>query len=177
MREPRAAKPVPAAGMSLIEVLIAVALMVTVALSLLPLFSRSIRQNREGANYTEVTNIARSTLDMYIQMDINSPMLQVPAGADVLERHEYWDEADQVWRVMPDGDVQPPDGNRWQRTVQVRQFSVGDMSDGTLDNPLDGSEPIENVHMKVVRVIVRPRWDGTLLGRPQPFAIETVKTS
>jgi type II secretory pathway pseudopilin PulG len=163
--------------MSLIEVLIAVLLMVTVALSLLPLFSRSIRQNREGGNYTEVTNIARSALDMYIQMDFNSPMLQVPVGSTLLERHEYWDEATRTWRTMADGDAQPPGGNRWQRTIQIRQFAGGDITDGSLDNPLDGGEDIENVQLKVIRVIVRPRWLGTILGRPQPYALETVKTT
>jgi Tfp pilus assembly protein PilV len=177
MRESRTAAQTRAAGMSLVEVLIAVLLMSTIALSLLPLFTRSIRQNREGANYTEVTNIARSTLDLYMQMDINSPMMQVPVGETVLERHEYWDETDRIWRVMANADALPADAVRWQRTVEIRQFTSTDAEDGTLDNPLDGAEDIENVHIKTVRVIVRPRWTMTMLGRPQPFALEMFKTA
>ena len=167
-----------AAGMSLIEVLVAALIMMAIALGLLPLFTRSIRQNREGANYMNLTNVARSTLEAYMQLGFDDPMLTVPVGENVLERHEYWDEKDSTWKPMVDAETLPVGKNvRWQRTIEVQQFSAGDfVDDGELDNPLDGGFSPEFVQLKVVRVFVRPRWLADFaFGRPTPVALEIIK--
>ena len=167
-----------AAGMSLIEVLVAVLIMVAIALGVLPLFTRSIRQNREGANYMNLTNVARSTLESYMQLGFDDPRLAVPVGENALERHEYWDEGDSTWKPMADAETLPAGKNvRWQRTIEVQQFSAGDFVDnGQLDNPLDGGFSPEFVQLKVVRVFVRPRWRADFaFGRPTPVALEIVK--
>jgi prepilin-type N-terminal cleavage/methylation domain-containing protein len=163
------------AGMSLIEVLIAVALMVTVALSLLPLFSRSIRQNREGGNFTELTNVARSSLEEYLQLDFNSPQLTIPAGSDERLVNEYWDGTLRRWMPLADP-LNPPAGALWQRSVQVQQFAGGDLlTDGVLDDPVDGGALIGNVQLKMIRVTARPLWRNFNLGRPTPVVLEVIK--
>lgn len=166
------------AGMSLIEVLVAVLIMTAIALGLLPLFTRSVRQNREGANYMNLTNVARSTLEGYLQLRFDDPLLTVPAGQDLLERNEYWDEGDSTWKPMVDAETLPVGKSvRWQRTIQVQQFSSGDFVDnGQLDNPLDGGFSPEFVQLKLVRVFVRPRWGADFaFGRPTPVALEIIK--
>jgi prepilin-type N-terminal cleavage/methylation domain-containing protein len=165
------------AGMSLIEVLIAVLIMVVIAIGLLPLFNRSIRQNRDGSNYMELTNVARSTLEEYSQLDFNAQGLAVPAGQTMLLRHEYWSNAESRWLPLPDPN-NPPATARWQRSVQIEQFTAGDLvEDRALDDPLDGDTPEEFVHLKRIRVTVRPRWTAfDIFGRPTPIALQVVKT-
>jgi prepilin-type N-terminal cleavage/methylation domain-containing protein len=162
-------------GMSLIEVLIAVALMTAVSLSLLPLFSRSIRQNREGGNFTDLTNVARSTLEEHIQLDFNATQLVIPVGQEQRTTTEYWDAVQRRWLPLADP-TNPPAGARFQRSVQVQQYAAGDLlNNGWLDDPLDGGAGKDNVHLKVIRVTVRPLWSNFELGRPTPIVLELMK--
>jgi type II secretory pathway pseudopilin PulG len=161
--------------MSLIEVLIAVLLMVTVALSLLPLFSRSIRQNREGGTFTELNNMARSTLEEFTALDFNSPRLTLPGGSTELVVHEYWNGAQRRWVAMADANSAPA-GALWQRTVRVEQYASGGLATGQwLGPPLDGGTNIAWVQLKLVRVVVRPLWRSTEVGRRDPIVLEVIK--
>lgn len=168
-------------GMSLVEVLIAVAIMAVVALAILPLFSRSIRMNREGGNLTEVTNVARSGLEEYLQLDFNAPQLTIPPGSNLLRREDYWDPSARRWMPFDPGsppfDIEaPPAGILWHRAVEVQQFAAGDLTeDGFLDNPLDGAEPRENVQLKRIHVIVQPLWNAFAMSRPTPISLEVIK--
>ncbi len=49
-------------GFSLVEVLIAAAIFLVVALGIVPLFAQAIVNNRSGADYTTATNLAKSEL-------------------------------------------------------------------------------------------------------------------
>jgi len=77
-------------GMSLVEVMIGVALMAVTALALLPLFTHGVGQNRDGARLSELANGARSALEEYARLDLDSAPLQVPAGAKARVRDEWW---------------------------------------------------------------------------------------
>ena len=171
-------RPAPAQGMSLVEVLIAAAIMAIIALGLLPLFARSVRQNREGANYTEATNVARSTLEGYIALDFNAPALTLVGSATQLQTVQVYDIGLQRWVAVgtPPSDATKP--HRYERTVIVEQFGSGDLlDDGDLDTPLKGSDPDSLVQLKRIRVIVRPLWkNNSILGRPSPVSLETLKT-
>lgn len=168
--------PPRVAGMSLIEVLIAVAIMMVIALGIIPLFTRAMRLNREGANFSDVTNVARTTLEEYLKLDFNSPQLTLAAGQTTLTTDQYWDATTRLWTAVPVGG--PPAGAIWERTISVQQFAAGDLtSDGSLDSPLDGSVTKDNVQLKRIRVAVRPLWQGTnVLGRPSPAALELIKS-
>lgn len=173
---PSAPPRLHAAGMSLIEVLIAVAIMVTVSLSLLPLFARSIRQNREGGNWTETNNVARSALEEYQQLEFGATQLVIPAGSTERLSNQYWNAVNRRWADLADPS-NPPAGARWQRSVSVQQFSSGDLiEDGWLDDPLDGAAPADQVQLKLVRVLVRPLWRNEQIGRPTPVVLEAIKS-
>jgi type II secretory pathway pseudopilin PulG len=161
--------------MSLIEVLVAVLLMATVAVSILPIFVRSMRQNREGGNFTDLTNVARSSLEEHLQLDINAPRLTLAVGSNELILHEYWNAVQRRWLPLVDP-ANPPAGARWHRAVQVQQFSSGDLiDDGWLDNPRVGGTPADQVQLKLIRVTVRPLWRNNELGPPTPISMEVIK--
>ena len=78
----------------------------------------------------------------------------------------------------------PPATSLYQRTIQIQQFSSGDViEDGSLDDPRDGATDKDEIQLKLVRVSVRPLWGGTgtgsgifeIFGKRTPIAIEVLK--
>ncbi len=168
-------------GMSLIEVLIGVAIMFVVAIGIIPLFARSIRQNREGYNYTEITNIARSSLEELVQDDFNSPELTITAGNQKVTK-EVFDRSLKRWVAAGTAPVDPSKPHLYERWVTIEQFSAGDFKDdGYLDSPLAAGSDPTTINIKRIRVMVRPMWGAWaasasfLLGAGNPVTLEAVK--
>jgi type II secretory pathway pseudopilin PulG len=165
--------------MTLVEVLVAVLIMVVVAMGLIPLFSRSIRQNREGANFMELTNVARSTLEQYLQLDFNAPQLTLADGQPDIVIQEYWHQGVRQWLPLPADLNTLPIAAQVERTILIQQFSSGDLIlDGKLDTPHPGGTSLQQIQLKRIRVMVRPlsivgREFAT--GRPTPIALEVLK--
>ncbi|HET9765305.1 MAG TPA: prepilin-type N-terminal cleavage/methylation domain-containing protein [Thermoanaerobaculia bacterium] len=168
-------------GMSLIEVLVAVAIMTAIALGIIPLFVRSIRQNREGANYNDITNVARSALEEMVHHDFNSPDLTIDAGTSKRTR-QVFDRGLQRWVDSTSSIPAPSDAKKphiYERWITVEQFRGGDFhEDGYLDNPLPaGTSPLE-VNIKRIRVMVRPLLGPEFaFGRRNNTTLEIIKTT
>lgn len=137
-------------GFSLIEVMVASAILLVIALGLVPLYMRSIRSNVEGFDYTQVANSARSRADEFFQLPFNSPAVEVPAGQEELEVQDFYSHAEHRWMEQAEWDlVEGEDVALFTRTTTVRQFSIGD-----LKTPLVGGEAPEAVHLKEITVSV-----------------------
>jgi type II secretory pathway pseudopilin PulG len=174
---PAAAPASREAGMSLVEVLIGVALLAVIAVGILPLFANSIRQNREGGKFTDLSNVARSTLEEYERLDFNAPQLSIPAGKTSSQLDQYWDATGRQWVAFA-APGSPPSSALWQRSVVVQQYASGDLLDnGNLDTPLDGGVSASEVQLKMVRVVVRPLWNAAnkVLGVPTPVTLQLLK--
>ncbi|MFP5288831.1 MAG: prepilin-type N-terminal cleavage/methylation domain-containing protein [Thermoanaerobaculia bacterium] len=148
-----------ARGFSVIEVLIATAIFFIIAIGVLPLFTQAMANNVAGKESTEVSNFAKSRVEEMLQLPFNDERLTVPAGGNVLEIVEHWDNATHAWAPGP-----AVDGSPWVRTTRVRQFGVNDLIDGFLDNPLPGSYPAEQIHLKEIEVEVRGTRDSGPFG-------------
>jgi Prokaryotic N-terminal methylation motif len=146
-------------GFSVIEVLIATAIFFIIAIGVLPLFTHAMANNVAGKESTEVTNFAKSRVEEMLQLPFNDERLTIPAGANVLEIVEHWDNATDAWLPGP-----AVDGSPRVRTTRVRQFGVNDLLDGFLDTPLSGSFPAEQVHLKEIEVEVRGTRDSGPFG-------------
>lgn len=148
-------------GFSVVEVLIATAIFFIIAMGLLPLFTQSMANNVAGRESTEVTNYARSRTEELLQLPFNAEEMTVPAGSNVLEVVDYWSVVEEEWTPGP-----PPSESDavWVRTARIRQFNFGDLADGSLDNPLSGSTPIEQVHLKEIEIEVRGTRNSGPLG-------------
>ena len=165
-------------GMSLIEVLVAVLIMATVALSIIPLFIRAIRQNHDGATYNDVTNVARSALEEVVRHDFNAPELTVDVGTQKRTK-QVFDRGLQRWVDSTASMPAPSDPTKphlYERWVTVEQFRGGDFNDdGYLDDPLPaGTNPMQ-VNLKRIRVMVRPLLGSSFFGRPAPTTLEIIK--
>ncbi|HYO13621.1 MAG TPA: prepilin-type N-terminal cleavage/methylation domain-containing protein [Thermoanaerobaculia bacterium] len=159
-------------GFSVIEVLIATAIFFILAIGLLPLFTHSMANNVAGREATEVSNFTRSRTEELLQLPFNAENMTLPAGGNELVIEEYWSDAEDAWKPGP-----APDSLDviWLRTTRIRQFAVGDLLDGTLDNPLPGSFPPEHVHLKEIEVEVRGTRNGGPLGAAKRMNVRMLR--
>lgn len=168
-------------GLSLIEALIAMALLLLVAIGILPLFTRSMVNNAAGSEATQTANHARGQLEDLAQLSFNNVALRLDGDAQLLTRDDYFsgvllEQGDERWEEPGDGDGVV----LFQRTTRVQQFSLNGLDDtdsdnvidgidgltdgdddGELDNPLPDGTAAQFVHLKEVAVeVVTPRAAG-----------------
>lgn len=151
-------------GFSVVEVMIASAIFLLIAIGVLPLFTQSIKNNLSGRESTEVSNHSRSKIEELLQVPFASPEMTVPTTGNVGETTEYWSETEKKWKP---GDT-PTTGEKalWLRTTRIRQYAISDLKDNNvLDNPLPGTAAMGQVHMKEIEIEVESlREDGPMGG-------------
>lgn len=161
-------------GFSLIEVLIASAIFLIVALGIVPFFTQAIANNRAGADFTQSTNYAKSELERLYSLPFSSPDLQVTAGTEAVTV-QYYSLASQTW--VPT--ITSPDAALWTRTVTIRNFGLGGMididHDGKLDGPLSAGTPAGSVHAKQIQVAVQSGRAGGPLGAGKQITLSVFK--
>lgn len=145
------------AGFSVVEALIAALILLVIALGIIPLFARALRDNTAGADATQASSHGRARLEEYQQLPFNNQALSLAPGDLALGRGESW--AQGTRDAFGDGDEGWWDGSPsdrglllWTRTTTVRQFGITDLDDGRLDNPLPGGTQPAFVHLKEVEV-------------------------
>ena len=163
------------AGFSLVEVLIGTAILVIVAVGILPLFASSIRSNREGNDSTQVSNFARERLEEFFELPFNSSSLTLNAGTERLYE-EYYSVEDRDWKTGGP----PTDGTDpalWTRDTRVRQYSVRALEDGVLevDEALVAGSPASEIHLKEVEVTVESTARSGFLGPGKQLTVRTLK--
>ncbi len=65
------------AGLTLVEMLIAVALLGIILLGIAPLFLASVKSNYAGNEYTSIHNLARDRLEQLMNLPVTDPQLTV----------------------------------------------------------------------------------------------------
>lgn len=161
-------------GFSLIEVLIAAALMLVVALGILPLFTQSMSNNLAGNDYMQATNIAKSELERLYELPFNSPDLEVEGTERVRVQHlkvgsDLWEDGA--------GPTSPPPA--WRRTSTVRQFGLSGLvdanNDGYYDTPLPAGTAATFVHVKEITLRVESGRTGGPVGAGKRVLLRTLK--
>jgi prepilin-type N-terminal cleavage/methylation domain-containing protein len=137
-------------GFSVIEVLIASAIFLIIALGVLPLFAQAIRNNLSGRDATDVSNLGKSRVEELLQVPYDT--LQVPAGLTEAKTDEYYSQQDKTWKP---GAPPSDDPALWLRTTRIRQFTLGDLQKTGTAKPLLGGAPAGDVHIKEIVVEVR----------------------
>lgn len=138
-------------GISIIELLIALLILSSIMIGILPLFQRSVLSNLSSSGTTELVNFGQSAVEDIIRLAFNSELLDM-TGTAGLERvvNEYYDEATHAWV-----DGAPPAGvAAMTRTLRIRQFGIGAIEDGIVDDAdsLNGGADPRSVHLKQVVV-------------------------
>lgn len=165
------------AGFTLLEVLIAMALFLVVALGILPLFTQSMTSNLSGRESTVAANFARSRVEQFFQLAFNSADLTIDDGTEKVFE-DYYSEQDDEWK---DG-AAPLDGSDpavWTRTTTVRQYSSNALEDGTLDPATEalpaGTDP-NFIHLKEILVELEGTREGGPLLPAKRIALRALKS-
>ena len=158
------------AGFSLVEVLIATALLLLIVIGLIPLFTRSMLNNVEGDEATRATNVAVDNFERLLSLPFDSLPMSLPAGVAITTQDDALLLNTNQWHDA--GSIPAGDHARYLRTTTVQQFNISDLLDnGTLDNPLPGGWTPSQVHIKVVDIQVgNPR----KVGAP-PYAVRVIQ--
>lgn len=159
VRRPRHLRSRPrasyAAGYTLVEVLIAAALLLVIAVGVMPLFSRSIQSNLIGGRASEMAVFAVQDIEALSQkiVDHSDWKLNGPLGGDCGgERCARL--GTEFWQVPRDPAARQVGGDRWvdtettgwrgsaapgayifpwRRSAEVRKYSYADILPGNLD--------------------------------------------
>lgn len=133
-------------GLSLIEALIALALLLIVAVGVLPLFIRSMANNASGSEGTQSANYARFQIEELSQLPFNNDAVAITAGNQLLFRDDLFSgdasyQGDEAWDAVGTADRGYV---LWERTTRVRQFSLNGVLDNDADNVIDGLVGLED---------------------------------
>ena len=122
-------------GFSMIESLIAAAIIGIVAIGILPLFTRAMVDNMAGADYTRVTNYAKSKEEDFTRVPVLQPSIQVQPGDMQEMSTEYMDPASLYWvATKPSNPLAV-----WTRVTTLTQYNLYDTDDDQMfNNPIAG---------------------------------------
>ena len=168
-------------GFSLVEVLIALAILAITLVGVLPLFAKSISNNAEGNQLTEVTNRSRLRIEELLSLPFDAPELEVPLGETVLVVEELFSEAQERWVAA--AEFPSDESPLYARQTRVRQFSVSAISEVDLvlenDEALPGGTDPGAVHLKEIEVRVNtgPISTFNLMGSRKTITLRVLKSS
>ncbi len=177
MRYPDSRGVGSAAGFSMLEVLIAGAILLIISLGLIPLFARAIRDNETGSDYTQISNGNKSRLEESSQLPISHSSLGVPVGKTEGQVVESWargdarvgDAAEGWWSGAPTDKGQL----LFTRTTRIHLYSMDALdkraSDFVLEpgeQELGSSDPggMGSSHLKEVEVVLESEKESSLFG-------------
>jgi Tfp pilus assembly protein PilV len=141
-------------GFSMIEALIAAALIGIIAIGLIPMFTRAMTDNMAGSDYTRVSNYAKSDEEDFAREPFSNMTTQVSSGQASTQKLEYFNPLTTQWVVGT-----PPAGNKtivWTRTTTYSQYSINDTNDDQIfDAPVSGGSPPAEVQLIQAQVTVK----------------------
>jgi prepilin-type N-terminal cleavage/methylation domain-containing protein len=160
-------------GMSLIEVMLASVLFLTISLGVVPMFAQSMVSNSSGNDSTKAANFARARSEELMQLPFNHADLTIEAGSEKVTQ-EYQSRIDETWQPFPiPADVTA----EWVRTTTVRQYGVDALADDVIlvAEALDvGTDP-SFVHLKEVEVEIE-QLGGLLQSSAKRITLRTFRS-
>ena len=162
-------------GFSLLEVLFASVILLAALLGVAALFMRSMANNVEGRESSQVSNLTRAVTEEMQGLDLEQPNFQVNSGESIKMDERYWDESTSTWSATP------VTGSRWTSRREVLLFSLNDIKDDPpgelpmLNNPLDGSASDEYVNMRGITVQIIGQRETGALGSRRELEVHTVR--
>ncbi len=172
----RGERPQKERGFSVIEVLIASAILLFILLGLLPIFTRSAMSNSSGNQYTQLTNAAKSELERLNDLPIDNVDVAVPNGATELVTTTYYSGASRSWVDSTTLGSQDP---VWNRKVSIRQCDLADFTNGRCTTLQPGGV-IPPAQLRQIDIEVSPGRTGAstalaLLGLTKKVTLSSIK--
>jgi Tfp pilus assembly major pilin PilA len=135
MTSTKPAKARSEAGFSMVEALIAAAILLIIAIGMIPLFTRSMVNNALGSDYTQATTFGKTSLEKLCKGTLSSGDLVLTAGTSLL-RSDFVEKSATKGTPVSELDwkytVTNSNALVWTRTMRVRQFNFHAVEDGVL---------------------------------------------
>ncbi len=136
----------------MVETLIAAALIGVVAIGVIPLFTRAMTDNLTGADYTRVTNYAKSKQEDFARLRFTDTTIQVPAGQGNLVSTEFMDPTVLQWVTTKPANPLAV----WSRATTITQYNIFDTDDDNMfDFPINGGASIDEIQIIQAQVQVK----------------------
>jgi type II secretory pathway pseudopilin PulG len=135
-------------GFSMVEGLIAAAIIGFVAIGVIPLFTRAMSDNLAGADYTRVTNYAKTEMEDFTRQPFANFTNSVPNGKTSGQLVEYLDPVSSQWTTNLSTSLGQE--YHWVRTTTYSQYDVAD-----LGNPLTGGTAGNSIQLMMVTINVQ----------------------
>jgi Tfp pilus assembly protein PilV len=169
MREDLPAGAVSERGFTVIEGLVATALLLIVAIGILPLFANSILNNTRGSDSTTASNFGKTAVENLSQQTFNSPDLTIAGGSTQKLTNEWWkpgagpiNDSTQGWQATAPSAAT---FTTWTRATSIKEYGVRDILttqdpvagslQGVLTTALDGGTQPNFVQLKLITVTVQ----------------------
>jgi hypothetical protein len=167
-------------GFTIIEGLVASAILLIVAIGILPLFASSILNNTRGSDSTTSSNFGKTSIETWETLPFDNISALVPPGQTKLEVDDWWkpgnnniNDPTQGWTTTTPSAATL---STWSRTTTVQQFqSIDAVNNGDLSTPYDGSTPDEFVELKLVTTTVQSSKQGGILGGGEHITFKVLK--
>ena len=180
------------AGFSLVEMLLATALLLVIVVSVMPLFTRSLESNATGSRASIMTTFVQQDIEEVNQATVDHDDWDLTT--DVLDLgKQYWSNGatatddqmgDEAWRddTLGGGLI------LWERSTKLRKFTYADVLPGNIDVTGSGLTPLghpelydspladddglagKSVHLVELRVTIQPH-SGLPLDRGQQMTV------
>lgn len=161
-------------GLSLLEVLIAMALLAVIAVGILPMMMRSIADSNRGWEATEVSNFAQSEIEPMLAAPFESSALALAGTLTEKIVPQSWVEGDEdkVNDALEGWTAAPTSTDRvfWSRNTFIRWYGVDD-----LNTPLPGDTESTEVSLKEIQVQLVGERQGGALGAGQELWVRVLK--
>lgn len=146
-------------GFTVVEGLVAAAILLLIAIGLLPLFARSILNNARGSDYLQASTHAASGLEDLQRVPFNNFDIRLNGGSGSLARSAYTRSgfgsgtpvSAEDWTAgAPAAGITP----LWTRNFRVRQFGIHALDDGVItdDEALPGGTDPIFIQLKQIEV-------------------------
>lgn len=183
-------------GVTLIEAMVAMLLLLVITIGVLPMFTRSMAQNAAGSEATQAANHVRGHLDEMQQLPFNNLPLQIISGSDRVNNADFFagnmtTQGDEQW-AAPGAGTGPV---LWSGDTTVRQYHLGRATDsdadgvddtfegledadndGLFDSPLAAGTDPSQIEIKELDVLLtHEREVGGALETPRPYRVRLLK--
>lgn len=153
-RGPRASAV--ADGFSLLEVLIALSLLATIAITTFSLTAGALHLSRRSAISRQVTRLAASRLEEISRLPYDRPFLTIHGGAYEVVHRERWWPSESRW--LGEGAVAPEGQTSFRSEIRVWAFDASAIEAGETylesGERLSGAAPRLSRHLKEIRIRV-----------------------
>jgi type II secretory pathway pseudopilin PulG len=186
------------AGFSLVEALIATAVLGFIAIGVLPMFTQAMVNNKQGSDSTVVTTFSKTNVEALDAVDFGAaPALKVVGGSSCVTVDWYVQRSagnvgDGYWLVTyptsysaaaPCGpDPVPPQPVPtvaglvlWKRTTTVTQYAADDVAT-SFSNPLPAGTSPDQVGLKKIQVVVQRAVPGGAVTAGKAITLQLLRS-